>query len=243
MRKAIFHYHFFKNAGTSIDVLLKRNFPEQWVTKEFNPTRYPINSEEVKNWIIAEENAVAFSSHTAFLPVPEIPDTEIFPIVFFRHPIDRIASAYAFERIQGADTNGSILARSTTLKGYIEAQLEHSNYSQCRNFHISKLLHMFRNESGDHAELAIKAIERLPFIGVVEKYDESIQRLIAWLSPHFPKMKAISVTKNVTRDHSLPLEQKLEHIRSEIGADFYLKLLEANAGDFALYHAVLKRYT
>ena len=34
-RTIILHYHLFKNAGTSIDAILKDNFDEKWVTREF----------------------------------------------------------------------------------------------------------------------------------------------------------------------------------------------------------------
>ncbi|MDD5274976.1 MAG: hypothetical protein PHR16_02715 [Methylovulum sp.] len=241
MRKVVFHYHFFKNAGTSVDALLKANFPKQWVTKEFNG-HYPVNVTQVTQWIQQEKDAMAFSSHTALLPPPSLPDIQLFPIIFIRHPIDRIASAYAFERTQGSPTFGSVLARHTTLAGYIEVNLTLGQHSQCHNFHISKLIHMTKGESGDPATLAIKALDSLPFVGLVDEYDNSIKRLTEWLSPHFPEFKPVIVTRNVTRGNTIPLEQKLEQIRAEIGADCYMKLLKANAADMAVFHAIQARY-
>jgi len=242
LRKIIFHYHFFKNAGTSVDVLLKRSFPGQWVAREFDSNQFDVNLDQVKNWLDHEQSALVFSSHTAMLPPPELDDIEIFPIVFIRHPIDRIASAYAFERIQDANTAGTLLARQTTFAGYIETQLAHGRFSQCRNFHIYKLMHMFKGKTGDQASLAIAALDSLPFVGLVEDYQQSIDRLVNWLSPHFPNIKPIAVTKNVTRDNTLSLEQKLEQIRHEIGSECYEKLIAANAEDIAVFNAVQKKY-
>jgi hypothetical protein len=38
-RNVILHFHLFKNAGTSLDALLKENFPTQWLTKEFESNK------------------------------------------------------------------------------------------------------------------------------------------------------------------------------------------------------------
>ena len=56
-RTVILHYHFFKNAGSSLDKILKKNFNSKFLTKEF-PNAKNINdkTEEVCNWI--EENPV-----------------------------------------------------------------------------------------------------------------------------------------------------------------------------------------
>ncbi len=239
IRNAIVHYHLFKNAGTSVDEVLKANFPNQWVTREFSDGQQSVNIAQVGQWIQQEKDAIAFSSHTAMLPPPRLDGVQIFPIIFVRHPIDRIASVYAFERNQVSDSFGAVLARSTTLAGYIEARL--SRDRQCRNFHVAKLAQMFSGDEGDEITLAFRALENLPFVGLVEKFDQSIVRLVEWLSPHFPGFHAIPVARNVTRDRSIPLEQRLENIRAEIGNDHYECLLDANREDLALYDAVRKR--
>src|SRR5258708_242269 len=120
MRNLIFHYHLFKNAGTSVDAILKANFSGRWVTREFNGGPHAANVARVGQWVEEEKDAVAFSSHTAMLPPPSLEDVQFFPVVFVRHPIDRIASAYAFECKQPGDGFGAVLARNTTLGGYID---------------------------------------------------------------------------------------------------------------------------
>ena len=179
MRTVILHYHLFKNAGTSLDAAFKENFSEQegeWVTKEF-PGQPAKNREELKQWIIDNSQAKCFSSHTAIFPVPQVEGVKVIPVIFYRHPIDRIASAYSFEKKQGGDGFGPVLARSTNLAGYIETHLTHEHNRQCRNFHAHRLATMFGGKQGDEATLAKMAIEALPFIGLVEKYAESLERL------------------------------------------------------------------
>lgn len=192
--------------------------------------------------MLQERNKVAFSSHTALLPPPEIEGLRIFPIIFFRHPIDRIASAYAFEKKQGSDTPGSVLARQTDLKGYIETQLLQGRFSQCRNFHLSKLKHIIDSGGGNPISLAIKFINDLPFIGLVEQYDQSINRLVSWLLPYFPAIQPVTMAKNVSRELNAPLDYKLEKIAEQIGAETYQKLIDANAEDLVLYDHIKRRY-
>lgn len=242
MRKIIFHYHLFKNAGTSIDELLKANFPHHWVTREFNADQQSVNINQVEQWIQQENDAVAFSSHTAMLPPPDLKDVEFFPIIFVRHPIDRIASAYNFEKNQGGNNFGSVLARNTTLAGYIEVLLSFRHSSQCRNFQINRLAQMVKGAGGDPTTLALQALDALPFIGLVGEFDESIKRLSVWLSPHFPEFRPIAVAKNVNRDRAVSLEQKLEQIRISIGDACYVRLVEANAGDLAVFNVVRERF-
>jgi hypothetical protein len=241
MRKVVFHYHLFKNAGTSIDEVLKLNFAGRWATREFNGNGGG-HAAQVARWLVEEKDAVAFSSHTAMLPPPKIKGVEVFPVLFIRHPLDRIASAYAFESRQANDGFGAVLARNTTLAGYVEVRLSIAQDRQCRNFHISRLGQMFRPETGNGLERSMLALDALPFIGLVEAFDESIERLVAWLAPHFDGFKAIKVARNMSRDRAQSLQEKLADLRAGIGEDLWAKVVEANREDLMLFEAVSSRY-
>jgi hypothetical protein len=239
--KIIIHYHIFKNAGTSVDRLLIQNFADKCSFKEFGgPT--PVRAVAVRQWIQANPDMVVFSSHTAVPPSPDIEGVEIFPISFVRHPIDRIASAYAFERKQGLDSFGSTVARNSSLAGYIDIHLSLGHNSQCRNFLLMHFATFAKKVSADLEHRAVHAVDTLPFIGVVEQYDASIERLGQWLRPHFPEFKPIVARLNVTRNPDSPLDEKLSQIRAEIGDECYTKVLEANKVDIMLYERVVKRY-
>jgi hypothetical protein len=49
-RTIILHYHLLKNAGTSVDPILKRNFGDKWATREFLPMG-DNNTGLVEEWI------------------------------------------------------------------------------------------------------------------------------------------------------------------------------------------------
>ena len=110
-RTVILHYHLFKNAGTSVDQILRRNFGDRWVTREFS-TAGADNSAEVADWIRANPHAVAFSTHTALGPPPLIEGVNLITVMLLRDPVARIRSVYRFERKQDADTWGTELAKA-----------------------------------------------------------------------------------------------------------------------------------
>lgn len=205
-RKVILHYHLFKNAGTSLDAALKEAFgKENWITKEF-PNNPKLNKDSVKQWIVDNPEVVCFSSHTAFLPPPKIEGVDIFPIIFLRNPIDRIISAYNFERKQNAATFGSTLARNTTLEGYIETRLSIPNDRQCRNFHTHRLAMMYPENEGEELTRAKKAIRELPFVGLVEEFDKSISDLNQKLNDFgFLKTNISVLRKNSSNGNKLNL--------------------------------------
>lgn len=242
MRKVILHYHLFKNAGTSLDAAFKENFSEEkgeWVTKEF-PNQPAANREQVRQWILDNPQAKCFSSHTALLPLPKFEDIEVFPVIFVRHPIDRIASAYSFEKKQGADTFGSVLARNTSLKGYIETRLSLKNDKQCRNFHAQH----FRIEQPANSKQSVSDIlGELPFIGLVEQYGDSLEVLNRLLKEFgFKNLTLNAFNQNVSRENS-KLEDKIEKIKSTVSEDFYDKLKAINELDFVIYQLIAERYS
>ncbi|MBQ0929135.1 sulfotransferase family 2 domain-containing protein [Ideonella sp. 4Y16] len=241
-RKVILHHHLFKNAGTSVDELLRACFGSRWVTREFAARANPApHRREVAEWIREHPEAVAFSSHTVELPPPDMGQVDILPVIFIRHPIDRIASAYAFERKQGGDGFGSVLARHTTLAGYIEVRLSMGRDRQCRNFHVSRFAPMFPPAEGTEFERASRAVETLPFVGVVEEFDRSMALLQSLVQQDLPEFVARSVHANVSRDTSAPLEERLERLRAEVGEACYTALLTHNADDLRLHEQALAR--
>lgn len=245
MRKVILHYHLFKNAGTSLDAAFKENFSEdkgEWVTKEF-PAQPATNREKVREWILDTQSAKCFSSHTAIFPVPTFEEIEVIPVIFYRHPIDRIASAYSFEKKQGGTGFGSVLARNTSLAGYIETRLSLQYDRQCRDFHSSRLSTMYSQEFGDELTRSLKAINELPFIGLVEEYDCSLKQLNEYINENTSFEIELEVKKvNVSNREILPLEEKLEKIKQKVGEQLYEELLKANEIDLKLYDLIRDRY-
>ncbi|MEM9011997.1 MAG: hypothetical protein AAGE18_12270 [Pseudomonadota bacterium] len=228
-RIVILHYHLFKNAGTSFDAILQQNFPDKWVTAEFS-TQGADNSAEVADWIAANPGAVAFSSHTMLGPVPAVEGVKILPVMFFRDPLARIASAYRFERTQQADTFGARLAKEVDdLAGYVHRRLERREDRQCRNFQTARLASLCPGPEPEF-DRAVFALDRLALAGLVEQFDASLQMLQAKLHPYHPDFEPGSAHLNRSGGQGGPERQidadaeLIEVLRAENAAD--LRLLE-----------------
>lgn len=224
-RTVILHYHLFKNAGTSLDQILKRNFGDRWVTAEF-PNSKGDNSALVADWIRANPQAVAFSTHTALGPIPVIDGVRIVTVMMLRDPIARIRSAYRFEQKQDADTWGAQLAKEHDLEGYVRARLARPGDRQCRNFQTHRLASLVPGD-GDELSRARSGLHRLSVVGLVEDFGDAVARLAAEISADFPDFKWAAVQANRTS----PAEKTTRD--AEIDA----LLEEANADDLAIMEA------
>jgi hypothetical protein len=181
VRTIILHYHLFKNAGTSIDAILKQNFGDKWVTREF-PLLRRNNTSLVEEWIRETPDAIAFSSHTMMGPIPDVEDVNVISFMLLRDPIDRIKSAYLFERQQNADTWGAKLAKETDFDGYVRTRLDTKNDRQCRNFQTYRLASLSPNEEGIELERALHAAAKISVLGQVESIGDAVEALQAMLN-------------------------------------------------------------
>jgi SAM-dependent methyltransferase len=238
-RPIIIHYHLFKNAGTSVDAILRQNFGAAWTSREYPPRSTP---DAAREFLLANPHITALSSHTLPLPPPGIPDAEILPILFIRHPLDRLKSAYLFEREQQADTEGSRLARQHDFAGYLRARLAIPGDRSCRNFHAYRLAMAEPADSGSESERALRTFERLPFIGSVEAFDQSLAALEGMVQPWFADFHVFHARENVSRAPS-SIEERLAQLEAELGAETFEIVVAANADDLELYRRALARYS
>ncbi len=248
-RKVIVHYHLFKNAGTSIDRILRENFGEdRWREAEFSgpTTNIPAvlsgnsSAPEVQEWLARHPEVVALSSHTAALPLPDLPATEVFPIVMVRNPIVRLQSSYRFQRkrfASGFDNRTTRLAAENDLAGYLRGLLAMRQQSLAHNFASVRLAAAVEGSPDQVRQRALAALELLPFVGVVERFGQSMQVLQRWLAPHFPGFRARPAWRNAAEDAGTPLAERLHGMRTEIGNELYDRLLAANRVDLELHEA------
>ena len=239
-RHVILHYHLYKNAGTSLDHILKANFKDDWHEQEGPGTGWRVSG--VEEYLQQHPEIAVLSSHTALLPVPQLSNTTIYPILFIRHPIDRVRSIYEFERRQTANTEGARLAKETDISGYIQWRMERTGDRSIRNFQSYRLAfavpEILNGKKLSEQERAIKAVEILPFIGVVEKFDDSLIQLQIWLKTVFPNIEMKPKKLNVTKNTNKTLDERLKDLRNEIGTELYMSLIDANGSDIALWQKV-----
>src|SRR5262249_36787208 len=122
-RTVIVHYHIYKNAGTSIDVLLQSYFGSRWGTIEGPYPCSVVRSEVLADYLHRHPRILALSSHQARLPVPQSAVITVYPMVALRHPIDRVESVYLQDRKTGGSTPEAQIAGSSSLAEYVEWRL------------------------------------------------------------------------------------------------------------------------
>lgn len=242
VRKLLLHYHIFKNAGTSLDSVLKRNFGETWREIEFNEPA-PAHATRIREFILDHPDLSAISSHTLMAAVPEIDGVEILPLVFLRHPVDRIKSVYEFEHVQQAETEGAQRAKELDLVGYLEWRWEHPRDRVCRDSQAYRLAQMMAGEvPQDERRAAFAALDRLPFVGLVEAFDGSMLELERLAKVLFPAFRRFEAWENANRERGLPLPDRLAQIRDEVGEEFYRRIEAHNGLDLELYQELHCRF-
>lgn len=250
MKQVIVHYHIFKNAGSTIDHILQNNFRDAWLSFEGEKAHSRITPQELENFIRNHPEACAVSSHNAVLPVPTIPGISIAPIVFLRHPLDRIRSIYDFERHQGLTTGpvskGAEHAAKLNFDDYIQWRFDTSRNGVTHNYQTAWLLHhpnFYRRDIlQQDFDQALQTLSSLPFFGLVERFDESIKMLTAYLESLEIKIKSNYKVMNSSKHVEKPLEERLAAFRNSIGETTWAKLEARNQWDLKLYEAAKEEF-
>ncbi|NCQ25209.1 MAG: hypothetical protein COW54_06170 [Rhodobacteraceae bacterium CG17_big_fil_post_rev_8_21_14_2_50_63_15] len=227
-RHIILHYHLFKNAGTSLDAILRQNFGPRWLSAEF-PMEHGPNTSLVEAWIRQTPEGRAYSSHTALGPLPEIAGVEVIPVILLRDPIARIRSAYHFERQQAVETWEAHLARTQDFAGYVRTRLARDGDRQCRNFQTYRLASLIPGEAPelDRARQALSLVLARGVLGRVEAFDAAMTRLSDRIRPHHPAFTWHSLRANARRNAA----------HTPVPDTLLAELNAANADDFALLAA------
>jgi len=243
-RCVVIHYHMFKNSGSSVDEILQHNFGENWVEIE-GPGNKKLTPEMMRTYIQENPAVKAISSHTAQVTIPNVPGVKIIPIFFFRHPIDRIQSAFNFERKQNSNSLGSKKAKEGDFASYMAWRLASPTINQIVNFHAYRLKDFrsqtFNREGQFFRARAHFALNSLPVVGLVERFDESMEKFAEIIKPYFPEFEVYSARANAISDPDGSVKSRLKSFEKNIGSPVFTNLMILNAMDLELYHFVKKR--
>ena len=242
VKPIIAHYHLFKNAGTSVDTILRQNFGSAWQEVEFKKIPQKSNYQSVEAWLNQHREISAFSSHTAMFPLPNLANISVIPIVFLRHPIDRLWSVYKFERKHKKVLNHSIeIAQKYDFAGYLNYQLDRPGDRSCRNFQTYRFSFLDRQPNSTEIARALQGLNLLPIVGIVAEFDLSMRHYANAIAKYYPAFEFQSVRRNTTSHQSLSLVKKIDLIKTSLDTDTYQRLLDANRDDLKLYEAAKKK--
>ena len=232
----LLHYHIFKNAGTSFNHALQAVFGDGFAEYDSPSPRGRLSAQEIAEFVASRPETEALSSHQATLPVPQIAGRHVCATILLRDPIARIRSMYAFERRQNADTPGAVNAKRLDFKGYVEWRLQTSAVAIC-NYQV------FFCSSGKDADpsrelndadlgVAMRNLEQLDAVGVVERYEEFLESAQISLGRCFPGISLTSARENVTSGGTVA---DREMLRAELGPGMLAELQRRNQLDVRLY--------
>lgn len=230
---ALIHLHLFKNGGSTLDWILRKNFGEQFMEFHGETANSVLLAPDIERMIKDHPEHVAFSSHHFRLPLSTVKVKQVLPLLFLRHPLDRVASMFDQERRMAAPEDDW---RFVSLSDWIENSIRDRPYIFCD----SQVSFLARDgvyyEPPDEFCLddAISELDRLPFFGLVSEYDASIVLLENQLQQWWPDFDGAHFPQNKgSRDHSL--ESRLERLTSHITPSAHAALVRNNKYDLALF--------
>lgn len=234
-RPVIVHCHLFKNAGSTLDWSLQRQFGSSFVDHRDDDNMCQ-GAPYLGPYLESHKNLSAVSSHHVRFPLPNSAGIQIHPIIALRHPVDRARSVYDFERRQDADTPGAVHAKALSFSEYIQWRMQPEVSSTIRNFHCGFCTGTFEAEIGEAEYLeSVALLTQMPLMVIVERYDESMLLLEAHLDKYFPGIDLSYIRQNETSGRNEFLEHRVAAVYAELGPTLTLEFREKNHWDMKLY--------
>jgi len=231
VRFVLLHYHFFKNAGSTIEDILAESFFENYArldTEEFDGA---VSREELVSYLRRYPRMKAVSSHQFRYPVPQAPGYLFFDLCFLRDPVDRIRSMYDYFREKPLPGEpASDLARDQPIGGFIAGLVKDHAY-RVANVQVNMLANGIVNDPPAEADLAraTEVMLKTSFLGVVDRFQESLIAGQYFVRPVFPNLALAQQPANVSVGAS-----RMETFRAACDADVYAELVRLNALDTEL---------
>ncbi|MBV8841753.1 MAG: hypothetical protein JO307_02980 [Bryobacterales bacterium] len=228
MRCVLLHYHFFKNAGTTIEEILAHSFGH--FARLDNPDPHqPISNPELLAFLEHNPLIQGLSSHHINYPVPQAPGYLFFDICILRDPVDRLRSMYDYFREKPfPGYTLSDLANRSTLPQFLERLVNDAP------FYLNDVqVNLVANGEWDHRpcaedlERATRRVLTASFLGVVDIFRESLIAAEYALKTIFPTLNCAQPAANVSSGSRV-------NVREICPPELYEELMRLNALDFEL---------
>jgi hypothetical protein len=241
-RTILAHGHIFKNAGSTLDWALKRNFGRRFVDHRDDQPMRTEGTAYLGKYLNANPKLIAISSHHLCYPLPEIDQVTIVPVYILRNPIERVLSVYEFERRQPSSTPGAVNAKRWDIDEYVRWRLQPDSGATIRNYQVRYLtgMHRFpkRRVSNEVYQAALENLQSaVSRIGIVEKLDESFVEFEHALRHHqpFATLDLAYVSQNVNTSRPATSGERIDELRVRLGDSLFDELMAANEFDNRLH--------
>ena len=237
--RALFYLHVPKCGGTSVNALIRQAFPAEQGVRWL----------ERQPWRLADNSAglgrhPCYSGHVVYRFRDLLP-AQTAVMTFLRDPVDRAVSAFYYFRSMGREK----LAEEQTVSGldrccdlsldeFLEAEphaarmhlgnIQTWMFSQPQMYHVSP----WRALSQSDLDEAMRNLERVAFVGVTDRFEESIRLLCSMCDwpvpdtvPHEnrtssrPRAEAVSPGARDALKELTTLDAELYRLGSDLFAD------------------------
>jgi len=235
-RFILVHYHIFKNAGSTIESILEREFPERFATVHGRDSETVLDAADLLAFAGQHPKVSAISSHHLRYPKPVDRQCVFFDCCFLRHPLNRLQSCYNHFRRAGVDHPYAAWARTSTSREFIRHLVEEAPHqvSDVQVMQLSSGGAFTRPADEQDLDRATAVVRDMAVPGLVEMFDESLVAGEYFLRPAFPSLRMEYLPRNVSPFGSAAAEQSSEYWTSIWGADLYETLLRMNEFDLEL---------
>jgi hypothetical protein len=237
-RFVLVHYHICKNAGTTVEWILRRQFAGDLATLHSSDESSTLDGDHLKEFLQHNSRISAVSSHHLRYPKPEIVGTILFDCCFLRHPLDRLQSVYEHYRRTGGDDWLSRLARLEDSQAFIRTLVETAPHvvSNVQTLYLSNAGAFTRPATEWDLEKAVAILSQMAFPGVVERFDESVVAAEYFLRPAFPKLRLEYIAQNVSRKADGALAGAAKNRLARLwGKELHSQLMRLNEYDLKLW--------
>ena len=236
MRFVILHYHILKNAGTTIEEILYNSFRERFARFDTEERDASISNADLLSFLERNPDLKAVTSHQIRYPVPTAPGFIFFDICLLRGPIDRILSMYYYFREKPSPGDPvSDFANQFELGPFVGRLIEEMPW-YISDIQVNLLVNGIVNDrpAPEDLKLAIERMRNISFLGVVDRFEESLiagQRLLRHI---FPNLNCTHPPANVSGGLDSTLESRRQKLREACGSSVYAELMRMNAMDYEL---------
>jgi hypothetical protein len=233
VRFVLLHYHFFKNAGTTVEEILAHSFFENYGRFDTQDFDGAVGPAELISYLRRHPRMKAISSHQFRYPLPEARGFVFFDLCFLRDPLDRIRSMYDYFREKPVPGEpASDLACDASMGGFISGLVEHHAY-RVSNVQVNMLANGVVNDPPAEADLdrATKVMLQMSFLGVVDLFNESLIAGQHSLRPVFPSLALAQEPANVSSGLDAGMQSRMEKFRQACDPEVYAELVRLNALD------------
>ena len=233
MRFVILQYHIFKNAGTSVEEILDRNFGERFARFDGPDRNARVHNAWLLSFLNGNRHIEAISSHQIRYPMPAAPGFMFFDVCFLRDPLDRIRSMYDYAREKPDERDPlSDMALHLDLRRFVERMLLDMPKWICEM--QTGMLAGRDAPTVGRVGRAMRTMLQTSFLGVVDRFEESLQAGEFFLRSAFPALRCQTGLVNVSKGLDGTLDDRKRRLREACGERLYEELVQRNALDLKL---------